>query len=102
MQAGRVSRIGWRMVIATIVGATMLWPGASAADSATLPPVLLVHGFRGSPAAFDAMAARLARGGRVVYAIALPGQDNLVNAKAIRTFAAAHHLRRVDIVAHSM
>jgi triacylglycerol lipase len=102
MQAGRSSRIAWRMVIAAVVGVTMLWPGASAAGSATLPPVLLVHGFRGSPDAFDTMAARLARGGRVVYAIALPGQDNLVNAKAIRAFAAAHHLRRVDIVAHSM
>jgi len=102
MQAGRSSRIARRMVIATIVGVTLLSPGASAASSATLPPVLLVHGFRGSPGAFDTMAARLARGGRVVYAIALPGQDNLINARAIRAFAAAHHLRRVDVVAHSM
>jgi len=102
MQAGRSSRIARRMVIATIVGVTLLSPGASAAGSATLPPVLLVHGFRGSPGAFDTMAARLARGGRVVYAIALPGQDNLINARAIRAFAAAHHLRRVDVVAHSM
>ena len=102
MQAGRSSRIARRMVIATIVGVTLLSPGASAAGSATLPPVLLVHGFRGSPGAFDTMAARLARGGRVVYAIALPGQDNLINARAVRAFAAAHHLRRVDVVAHSM
>lgn len=102
MQAGRPSRISRRMVIAAIVWATMLVPGASAAASATLPPVLLVHGFRGSPGAFDTMAARLTRGGREVYAIALPGQDNIVNARAIRDFAAAHHLRRVDVVAHSM
>ena len=102
MKTGRISRIAGRMVIAAIVGVTMLSSGAGVADSAPLPPVLLVHGFRGSPARFDTMAARLARGGRTVYAIALPGQDNLVNARAIRTFAAAHHLRRVDIVAHSM
>jgi triacylglycerol lipase len=48
------------------------------------------------------MEARLARGGRAVYAIALPGQDNIVNAKAIRAFVNAHHFRRVDVVAHSM
>jgi triacylglycerol lipase len=102
MKTSRIARSAGRMVIAAIVGVTMLWSGPGAADSATLPPVLLVHGFRGSPASFDTMAARLARGGRAVYAIALPGQDNLINARAIRTFAAAHHLRRVDIVAHSM
>ncbi len=102
MQTGRVSRIAERMVIAAILGVTMLLPGAGAADGATLPPVLLVHGFRGSPGAFDTMAARLVRGGRKVYALALPGQDNIVNARAIRDFAAAHHLSRVDVVAHSM
>jgi triacylglycerol lipase len=102
MKPGRISRIAGRMVIAAIVGVTMLSSGAGVADSAPLPPVLLVHGFRGSPGTFDTMAARLARAGREVYAIALPGQDNLVNARAIRTFAAANDLRRVDIVAHSM
>ena len=102
MQADRSSRIAYRMVIAAIVGVATLLPGAGTAGSATLPPVLLVHGFRGSPSAFDTMAARLARDGREVHAIALPGQDNIVNARAIRDFAAAHHLRRVDVVAHSM
>lgn len=102
MQADRSSHIARRIVIAAIVGLAMLLPGAGAAGSATLPPVLLVHGFRGSPGAFDTMAARLARDGREVHAIALPGQDNIVNARAIRDFAVAHHLRRVDVVAHSM
>jgi len=48
------------------------------------------------------MAARLERNGRTVYAIDLPGQDNVVNARAIAAFLAAHHVRRVDIVGHSM
>jgi triacylglycerol lipase len=51
---------------------------------------------------FDTMKARLARDGRDVYAIALPGQDNVVNARAIRAFVVAHRFGRVDIVAHSM
>jgi triacylglycerol lipase len=98
----RLSRIASRTVLAAMVGVTMLSPGASQAVGATVRPVLLVHGFEGSSSAFDTMAARLARGGREVYAIALPGQDNIINAKAIRAFVAANRLGRVDIVAHSM
>jgi triacylglycerol lipase len=97
---GQRSAIGRRGVLVALVGVAMLWTGpASAAPS---PPVLLVHGFESSPATFRTMAARLVRDGRTVYAIALPGQDNVVNAGAIRSFVIAHRLRRVDIVAHSM
>jgi len=80
----------------------MLSSGAHPATGASAPPVLLVHGWGSSPATFKTMEARLARGGRAVHAIALPGQDNVANAKAIRAFVAARHLRRVDVVAHSM
>ena len=96
------STIAWRIVIVGLVGVTMLCSGAHAASGASMPPVLLVHGWGSSPATFRTMEARLARGGRAVYAIALPGQDNIVNAKAIRAFVNAHHFRRVDLVAHSM
>ena len=91
-----------RIAIAAVVALAMLMPGARPAIGAALPPVLLVHGFGASPRTFDTMAARLAHGGRDVYAIALPGQDNVVNARAIRAFIVAHRFRRVDIVAHSM
>ena len=96
------STIAWRIVIVGLVGVTMLSSGARPASGASLPPVLLVHGWGSSPATFRTMEARLARGGRSVYAIALPGEDNIANAKAIRAFVAAHHFRRVDLVAHSM
>ena len=99
---GLGSRIGRRGAVLALVGFALLWTGPLPADAAPLPPVLLVHGFESSPATFRTMAARLVHDGRTVYAIALPGQDNLVNAEAIRAFVVAHHLQRVDIVAHSM
>lgn len=99
---GRWSAIARRGVVIALVGVTTLSTGSLPASGAALPPVLLVHGFESSPATFATMAARLARDGRTVYAIALPGQDNIVNAGAIRAFVATHHLRQVDIVAHSM
>lgn len=92
----------WRIVIVALVGVTMLSSGAHPASGASAPPVLLVHGWGSSPATFKTMEARFARGGRAVHAIALPGQDNIANARAIRAFVAAHRLRRVDLVAHSM
>jgi triacylglycerol lipase len=65
-------------------------------------PVLLVHGFRGSPSSFDTMKARFVADGRQAVAIALPGQDNIVNARAIRDFISARGWSSVDVVAHSM
>jgi len=88
------------LALAVLV-AFLALPVASSASAATTP-VLLVHGFGGSPASFTTMAARFAADGRRVYALDLPGQDNVANARAIRDFVAAHHFTRVDLVAHSM
>jgi triacylglycerol lipase len=99
---GHRSLIGRRGALLALVGIAMVWSNPLPAKAASLPPVLLVHGFESSPAVFGTMAARLKRDGRAVYAIALPGQDNVVNAGAIRAFVVAHRLRKVDIVAHSM
>jgi triacylglycerol lipase len=96
------STIALRIVTATLAGVAIVSSGAPSVRGASVPPVLLIHGWGSSPATFRTMEARLVRDGRSVYAIALPGQDNIVNARAIRAFVAAHHLRRVDVVAHSM
>ena len=93
--------IAGRVVVGALVVLVMLSGGAQPASAAP-PPVLLVHGWGSSPSTFATMEARLVRGGRVVYAIALPGQDNIANARAIRAFIAAHHFRQLDVVAHSM
>lgn len=81
------------------------------ACSAGPPPagrtVLLVHGYRGSPAAFAPLQAVLRTAGIPSVVVDLPGEDNIVNAEAIR--AAAERIVRaggpgatIDIVAHSM
>jgi triacylglycerol lipase len=91
-----------RAAILALAAVVALLGEAGPVSGATLPPILLVHGFESSPAAFATMAARLSRDGRTAYAIALPGQDNIANARAIAAFVVAHHLHTVDIVAHSM
>lgn len=98
----RRARVAARILAAAIVALSLLSSVPSPAAGATLPPVLLIHGFEGSPTDFDTMAVRLGRNGREVYALTLPGQDNVANARAIRAFAVDHRLQRVDIVAHSM
>jgi triacylglycerol lipase len=87
------------VVLAFAAAAAAFAPAAAAAEQ---DPVLLVHGFRGSPSGFDTMASRLRDTGREVVAIDLPTEDNVVNARAIRDFAAARGWTRFDIVGHSM
>ena len=91
-----------RWIAAAILGVltvVVLPTGAAAADS---DPVLLVHGWRGSPSTWAEMIGRFADAGRQAEAIALPGQDNIKNAQAIRDFIANKGWDRVDIVAQSM
>lgn len=77
------------------------------APGTTARTVLLVHGYRGEPSAFATMQAGLRAAGIPSVVVDLPGEDNVVNAGAIRD--AAERIVRaggpgttVDVVAHSM
>ena len=76
--------------------------GVGAAVAADPDPVLLVHGYRGSPGTWAEMIGRFAAEGRTAVAIDLPTEDNVANAAAIRDYIAAQGWARVDIVAQSM
>jgi triacylglycerol lipase len=94
-----------RSIIASLGLATLLavgGAGAGAALAAGPDPVLLVHGYRGSPSTWADMIARFAAEGRTAVAIDLPSEDNVVNAAAIRDFIADQGWSRVDLVAQSM
>ena len=81
----------------------LLGVGTVPAAAANPPdPILLVHGFQGDPSTWADMIANFAAVGRTAVAIALPGQDNIVNAKAIQAYIATKGWKRVDIVAQSM
>jgi triacylglycerol lipase len=81
----------------------MLGAGTVPAMAANPPdPILLVHGFQGDPSTWADMIANFTAEGRTAVAIALPGQDNVVNAKAIQSYVAAKGWKRVDIVGQSM
>jgi triacylglycerol lipase len=93
------ARLRLAVVLAVVAGALGLTPGHALAAG---EPVLLVHGYRGSPTSFDTMKSRFVADGRQAVAIALPSQDNIVNARAIRDFITARGWAKVDVVAHSM
>ncbi|WP_431898061.1 esterase/lipase family protein [Nonomuraea sp. bgisy101] len=69
-------------------------------------PVILVHGWNGTPAVFDQMKAALEQAGHPAYAIDLPGEENIANAEAIRNLVdqvrQQHNGSKVSLVGHSM
>jgi triacylglycerol lipase len=88
------------VLVALLVIAAAL-PAAVAAASSP-DPVLLVHGYRGSPSTWADMKAYLESNGRTVYAIDLPGEDNIANAKAISSTLKRLGWKTVDLVGQSM
>jgi triacylglycerol esterase/lipase EstA (alpha/beta hydrolase family) len=67
-------------------------------------PVLLVHGYNGTPASMDALAARLRAAGRRVVAVSLPDQgtgDLRVSARALAGAVDRTGAARVDLVGFS-
>jgi triacylglycerol lipase len=92
-----------RRVVLAVSGliALGLLPAATTV-AATPDPILLVHGYRGHAWTWQQMIDRFKAEGRTAVAITLPGQDNIVNARAIRDFIAAKGWRRVDIIGQSM
>jgi triacylglycerol esterase/lipase EstA (alpha/beta hydrolase family) len=80
----------------------LLLGGAAPASAAGPDPVLLVHGYRGSPGTWAAMETYLEANGRTVRAIDLPGEDNVANARAIRDYLKRLKWRSVDLVGQSM
>jgi triacylglycerol lipase len=67
-------------------------------------PVLLVHGYNGTPASLDALAARLRSAGRRVVAVGLPDRgtgDLRASARALAAAADRTGAARVDLVGFS-
>ena len=92
-----------RLVAATMALALAgLSAGAAPALGAAPDPVLLVHGWNGSPSTWGDMIARFAAQGRTAVAIDLATENNVTNAAQIRDFIAAKGWTRIDIVAQSM
>jgi triacylglycerol lipase len=74
-----------RMILGVAVAAALIAaPGATLGTSHD--PVLLVHGWRAVPSAWDVMVTRFVDegAGRNVVAIDLPGEDNVANGRAIQ------------------
>ncbi|MCA2223604.1 esterase/lipase family protein [Nonomuraea aurantiaca] len=78
----------------------------SPAQGAQREPVILVHGWNGSPTEFTQMRTALEQAGYPTYAIDLPGEENLANAQAIADLVeqarSEHAGSKVSLVGHSM
>jgi triacylglycerol lipase len=91
------------IVVASASGLATAPLGRAAPVAAATPvPIVLVHGYGGSPDSFAVMERRFRALGHTVVAIDLPGDNNVANAKAIRDLVAANGWQKVAIVGHSM
>ena len=106
-------RAGWEgsvhrlvsLVAPLVLVLLMALPVAAAAvvtPDPTPDPILLVHGYRGTPSTWNDMKVFLQSKGRTVEAIALPSQDNVKNAQAILDFVRSNGWTSVDLVGQSM
>ena len=98
-------RIGRLLLAAVVVTGALTGGSASGAVAAQRDPVILVHGWMSNSWSFHGMIDELRRAGYPVYAMDLPGQDNLVNAKAVARLVdevAGRHGGKVNLVGHSM
>jgi triacylglycerol lipase len=93
-----LTRRSFVLAAAMLLGAVAPAPVAAAAPD----PVMLVHGYRGDASTWADMAAYLTAHGRTVYAIDLPGEDNVQNANAIAQALRRLHWKTVDLVGQSM
>lgn len=88
------------------VAVVLLFPVAVPAYADAKRPVILVHGFLASANDFAPMVTALRDAGYPVYAIDLPGQENVANANAVAQAVskarAEHGNSKVELVSHSM
>ena len=95
-------RTGRRVAAIGLALVAMLGLAATPAAASTNDPILLVHGWRGSPTTWGDMINRFAAQGRTAVAIDLATEDNIRNAAQIRDFIKAKGWTKVDIVGQSM
>lgn len=94
------------IVAAALFLATVLPASAAQADEVRREPVILVHGWAGAATDMTAMRDAFTAAGYPTYTVALPGQNNLVNAQVIADLV--HSIRaqtgaaKANLVGHSM
>ncbi len=96
-----MSRFRRRLVAVSLAALAALGAVAPVAAN-TNDPILLVHGWRGSPGTWGDMIARFAAEGRTAVAIDLLTEDNVKNAAQIRDFIKARGWTKVDLIGQSM
>jgi triacylglycerol lipase len=98
-------------VLVTAATAALLFglarPGSSAeTEAVVINPVVLVHGFTGSPSSMATLAANFQAQGRQTFSIDYNTENNVTNASQLASFInnvkAQTGASQVDLVVHSM
>jgi triacylglycerol lipase len=80
--------------------------GSSDAEGVVINPVVLVHGFTGSPSSMATLASNFQAQGRQAFAIDYNSENNITNANQLASFInsvkAQTGAAQVDLVVHSM
>ncbi len=80
--------------------------GSQSASGVTINPVVLVHGFTGSPSSMATLKSNFEAQGRQAFSIDYNSENNITNANQLATFITSVKTQtgaaKVDLVAHSM
>jgi triacylglycerol lipase len=80
--------------------------GAGEAEAAVINPVVLVHGFTGSPSSMATLASRFQAQGRQTFSIDYNTENNVTNASQLSSYINSVKTQtgaaKVDLVVHSM
>jgi triacylglycerol lipase len=97
------------LLVAVMFGAVATTRGESGthdAEAAVINPVVLVHGFTGSPSSMATLASRFQAQGRQTFSIDYNTENNVTNASQLASYInsvkAQTGAAKVDLVVHSM
>jgi triacylglycerol lipase len=103
----RITVIAACIAALTLAAFSVARPGAHPpAEAVTINPVVLVHGFTGSPSSMATLKSNLEAQGRQAFSIDYSTENNVTNANQLATFInsvkAQTGAAKVDLVVHSM
>jgi triacylglycerol lipase len=95
------------LLVAALIGfGSSQSAGTPETEAAVIHPVILVHGFTGSPSSMATLKSRLEAQGRQAFSIDYNSENNVTNAQQLATFVnsvkAQTGATQVDLVGHSM
>ena len=94
------------VIMFSIASNTRTDAGSGGAEAAVINPVVLVHGFTGSPSSMATLVSRFQAQGRQTFSIGYNTENNITNASQLASYITSVKTQtgaaQVDLVVHSM